>query len=312
MTAVAGPTVSDGRRASGPVVGLGELLWDLLPDGPACGGAPANAACQVASLGVPAAVVSRVATDQLGDRAIALLVSLGVDCGCIQRGQSPPEGPATGTVDVTVDADGKPAYVFARDPAWDHLEWTGDLQSLAARASAVVFGTLAQRAEASRSVIRRFLGATRRECLRVFDVNLRQTFYSADVIRDSLAICEVLKLNGEELPIVAKACGVTHVEDPASAIGQILSGRELLAAAVTLGGEGSIVVAGETVSRLPAAAVHVVDTVGAGDAFTAGLVTGLLGGDIDSGFDERVVVAAHERAVALAARACGHRGAMPP
>lgn len=316
MTAASGPVHPAGPPVVGPVVGLGELLWDLLPDGPACGGAPANTACQVAALGRPAAVASRVAADPLGDSAIEHVASLGVECGGIQRGPAPPRGPATGTVAVAVDAEGRPAYEFARDPAWDHLEWTPAFESLASRASAVVFGTLAQRAEASRRTIRSFLAATRRDCLRVFDVNLRQDFFTAAVIRESIALCDVLKLNREELPIVAEACGLTNSADPVAVLVQLAGLHELSLAALTLGPEGSILVVGGRVSRRTASAIRVVDTVGAGDAFTAGLVVGLLAGAgtaVGHGdWTISAVEAIHDAAAAAAARACGHRGAMPP
>jgi fructokinase len=293
----------------GPVIGLGELLWDLLPDGPACGGAPANAACQVAALGWPAAVVSRVAADPLGQTAIDFLRSHRLDCRGIQIDLTP-QGPATGTVEVEVDAEGRPSYHFATDPAWDHLTWSETLAAFAREASAVVFGTLAQRAALSRSTIHRFLSTTSPRCLRVFDVNLRQSFFTADVIRESLDRASVLKLNLEELPAVAQACDITAT-DRSAALVDLARRFELIAVALTCGPDGSVIATTGSISTRPATAVTVVDTVGAGDAFTAGLVTGLLATRSAGPPAADTLETIHDLASALAGIACGHRGAMP-
>jgi len=182
----------------------------------------------------------------------------------------------TVTVTVSLGPASDASYVFASDTAWDHLAWEPSLGDLAARADALCFGTLGQRSEESRRTIRRFLAAAGR-AVRVFDVNLRQHFYSPELIRESLALANVLKLNDDELPVVAAACGVT-VDDPVSAVRELAERHGLRLAALTRGAAGSLLVADGVVSARPAEARMIIDTVGAGDAFTAAVVMGLLGG----------------------------------
>ncbi len=190
---------------SPPVVaGIGEMLWDVYPDGAHFGGAPANFACHAASLGAESWMVSAVGDDTLGQRALDSLGTLGVRCDLVERDPVHP----TGRVLVTLDADGQPQYEIERDTAWDHLAWSDELARFATRCDAVCFGSLAQRSPASRATIRRFLEAVPRPALRVFDVNLRQRFYDRDVIDASLSLASAVKLNDEELPIVAELCGV--------------------------------------------------------------------------------------------------------
>lgn len=279
------------------VVGLGETLWDVFPDGAVWGGAPGNVACDAAGLGAKSSMVSSVGHDQLGDRGIAVLESLGVDCRHMQRDPQHP----TGTVAVTLGSAGDANYVFAADTAWDHLVWEPLLEPLAAAADAVCFGTLGQRSEESRRTIRRFLAAATK-AVRVFDVNLRQHFYSPELIRESLALATVLKLNDEEWPVVAAACGIA-VDDPVAAVRQLVDRYGLRLAALTRGGDGSVLLADGAVSTRPATASVIVDTVGAGDAFTAAVITGLLRG--------RSLEAIHDHASRLAAFVCGQRGATP-
>jgi len=279
------------------VVGIGETLWDVFSDGAVWGGAPGNVACDSAGLGARSFMVSRVGCDPLGDQGIAALESLGVDCRYLQRDAAHP----TGTVAVSLGPDGDASYVFAADTAWDHLAWEPVLDQLARDADAVCFGTLGQRSTESRKTIRRFLGAATK-AIRVFDANLRQHFYSPELIRDSLALATVLKLNDEELPVVAAACGIAD-ENPVAAVRQIAERHGLRLAALTRGTAGSVLVADGVVSTRAAVAPVVVDTVGAGDAFTAALITGLVRG--------RPLEAIHDHASRLAAFVCGCRGATP-
>jgi fructokinase len=280
------------------VVGIGETLWDLFPDGAVWGGAPGNVACHAAGLGAAAAMVSSVGRDDLGDRGIATLESLGVDCRHVQRDGLHP----TGTVNVLLDAGGDARYEFASDVAWDHLAWDPALEDVAAGAAAVCYGTLGQRAALSRETIRRFLHEAR-GALRVFDVNLRQHFHSPGVLRESLALADALKLNDEELPTVAAACGI-DAADPVTAAHDLAARHGLRLVAITRGAAGSVLVAEGRTSELPARAAAVVDTVGAGDAFTAAMIVGLLRG--------RPLDAIHDHASRLAAFVCGQRGATPP
>ena len=278
------------------IVAIGETLWDLLPDGAVWGGAPGNVACHAAGLGAAGAIVSRVGRDDLGDRGLATLESLGVDCRHMQRDEARP----TGTVAVSLSPTGDARYEFAADVAWDHLAWEPAHAAVAADAAAVCFGTLGQRAEVSRQTIRRFLAAARG--LRVFDVNLRQHFHSAELIRESLALADVLKLNDEELPVVAAACGIAAA-DPVAALRDLAAQYGLRLAALTRGAAGSVLVAGGQTSLAPARATTILDTVGAGDAFTAAVIVGLLRDD--------PLEAIHDHAARLAAFVCGHRGATP-
>ena len=280
------------------IIGLGEVLWDVFPSGAVFGGAPANFACHIAGLGERAAMVSAVGDDRLGRGAIAALEARGVDTSHVHIAAQK----ATGTVDVVIDSAGTPSYLFAADTAWDHFAWEPTLDSLARSCAAVCFGTLAQRSGESRQTIRRFVEATTASSLRVFDVNLRQQFFDPETILKSLSLATVLKLNAEEMPIVAAACG----EKGTSLLGALQGIRQrhgLQAAVLTLGAEGSIIVTDREVSQLPAVAVKVVDTVGAGDAFTAAVVVGLL---------RRLPLAViHRHAASLAAFVCSQRGATP-
>jgi fructokinase len=242
-------------------------------------------------------MVSSVGCDELGERGIAALESHGIDCRHVQRDPRHP----TGTVTVSLGPAGDASYVFASDTAWDHLAWEPSLGDLAARASAVCFGTLGQRAEESRRMIRRFLTAAGK-AVRVFDVNLRQAFYSPELIRESLDLANVLKLNDDELPVVAAACGVS-ADDPVAVVRELAERHGLRLVALTRGAAGSLLVADGVVSTRPAEARTIVDTVGAGDAFTAAVVMGLLGG--------RPLETMHDHAARLAAFVCGHRGATP-
>jgi fructokinase len=242
-------------------------------------------------------MLSGVGCDDLGERGIAALESHGVDCRHVKRDPRHP----TGTVTVSLSPAGDASYVFASGTAWDHLAWEPSLEGLAVRADAVCFGTLGQRSEESRRTIQRFLAAAG-QAVRVFDVNLRQDFYSPELIRESLALANVLKLNDNELPVVAAACGVS-ADDPVAAVHELAERHGLRLAALTRGAAGSVLVADGVVSIRPAEARVIVDTVGAGDAFTAAVVMGLLGG--------RPLEVMHDHAARLAAFVCGHRGATP-
>jgi fructokinase len=255
------------------IVGIGEALWDVYPDAAHFGGAPANFACHAASLGAEAWVVSAVGVDELGDRALNSLRQHGVECGCVRRDRAH----LTGRVLVTLDATGQASYDIAAGTAWDHLEWSDDLASLAGRCDAVCFGTLGQRSPTSRDTIRRFVETTRRAALRVFDVNLRQHFYDSETIETSLAIASAVKLNGDELPLVAELCGI-DAGTPRDMLRELVSRYELRLAALTCGPDGALLLAGGEESKCPAAQSAVVDTVGAGDAFTATLVLDFLRG----------------------------------
>ncbi len=280
------------------IVGIGEILWDVFPDGARFGGAPANFACHAAALAGTATIVSAVGRDRLGDDALAALAAKQVHVDHVARVADWP----TGTVTVRIDAAGHASYEFGRDEAWDHLDWTADLAKLAGQSTAVCFGTLGQRSAASRETIRRVVAATPESALRICDINLRAPFFDDEVIRGSIAACNVLKLNDDELPRVAKICGVPG--SGAEALGALAERFSLRAAALTCGAEGAILVRGREVSHRPGVATTVRDTVGAGDAFTAALTLGLLAGD--------ELDAINDRSCRIAAFVCSQSGATPP
>ena len=250
------------------VAGIGELLWDLLPNGKQLGGAPSNFAYISSLLGNHAAVVSRVGDDPLGTEALERLKALGIETANVQTDDTH----FTGTVDVTIDANGLPEFRIARSVAWDYIEWNGAVQKLASEADIVCFGSLAQRQEPSRSAIHQFLRATRESCLRIFDVNLRQSYYDAITLKTGMALATVVKVNDEELPVVLQSCGLpTKSDDDVSDAELLLEhfGMELVC--VTHGQRGSLLLGKDKRSEHPGFRVQVVDTVGAGDAFTATL-----------------------------------------
>jgi fructokinase len=280
------------------LVGIGEVLWDVYPDAAHFGGAPANFACHASSLGAESWMVSAVGADDLGERAVEKLRERGVQCDHLSRD----ERHATGRVLVALNGTGQPSYEFAADTAWDHLAWSDKLTALAACCDAVCFGTLGQRSPESRETIRRFVEATPVTALRVFDVNLRQRFYDAGTICASLHLASAVKLNDEELPIVGKLCGLRSVT-PREMLIELATRFDLRLAALTRGPRGSLLIAGGAEDDCPAPFTNVVDTVGAGDAFTAALVMGFL---------RRLPLDTINRhANAVASFVCSQKGATP-
>lgn len=253
------------------VVGLGELLWDFLPTGKQLGGAPANVAYHAQALGDRGLVLSRIGADALGEEALSLLRRQGIDVSHVQQDRASP----TGTVSVSLNQQGHPTFVITHDVAWDNMVCTDDWRSIAADADAVCFGTLAQRSSVSSRAVRDFLDATSDRCLVTFDVNLRQFFYSAEIIRSSLERSNVCKLNEQELPTVASIIGL-KVTTAAETARRIVETFDLRCMAVTRGEQGSVLVSSDEIVEHPGYRVEVQDTVGAGDAFTAGLIHGLL------------------------------------
>lgn len=255
------------------IVGLGEILWDVFPDGARLGGAPANFASHAASLGedrVRVAIVSSVGDDDFGRRAVEKLGSQGLDTSAVQQSDRP-----TGRVLVNLDEAGKATYEFAADSAWDRLEWNDSLRDLAKEADAVCFGSLGQRSEVSRETIQRFVATMAPDSTRVFDINVRPPFIEEAVIRESLRLANVLKLNDDELAMLAEMLELSSDSDQAM-LEEMSERFDLTTIALTRGAEGSLLIRGDEVSNIPALETEVVDTVGAGDSFTAALVLGLL------------------------------------
>ncbi len=251
------------------IVGLGEVLWDLLPERTCLGGAPANFAYITTLLGDQGIVASRVGEDSRGLHALQRMKELRLDVDHVQRDGEH----ATGTVRVELDGEGVARFEIAHPVAWDFLEWTADWRKLAEEVDAVCFGSLAQRSELSRATIRQFVRATRPSAVKVFDVNLRQSYYSREVLEESMRLAEIVKLNDEELPMVLGACGFQFSQgDELGAAGQLIEAYDLHLVCITRGGRGSLLVRNGQVSEHAGFPVRVADTVGAGDAFTAGLV----------------------------------------
>ncbi len=262
-----GPMRAEGEsEAPKTIVGLGEVLWDLLPDGKKLGGAPANFAYHAALLGDRGIAASRVGDDELGAEIRTQFRELGLSLDCLQ---TDPEHP-TGTVKVELDARGQPDYTIIENVAWDNLQWSPEWEALAGQTDAVCFGSLAQRSAVSRDTIARFLAGTRPGAVRIFDINLRQHYYSAEILRQSLEQATVVKLNDEELAAVLEALGLAAGNDLGAAQ-RLLAAFELELLCVTRGARGSWLLRHTESHEHPGIAVEVADTVGAGDAFTAAL-----------------------------------------
>ena len=280
------------------ILGIGELLWDLLPDGRQMGGAPANFAYHARALGADARIVSRVGDDDLGRELIARLESLDVPTYCVSVDPTHP----TGTVTVEVASDGQPRYTIHEGVAWDHLAPDPPLVMTLCGAEAVCFGTLAQRTEPSRTTIRELVGHAPKSAIRVCDINLRQDFYSPETLDASLQLANVAKLNDTELPLAGRLLGIDGT--PREQIAALQHRYDLRLVAWTRGSQGSLLFDGTHWQDHPGLRTDVKDTVGAGDSFTAAITLGLLAGwEI-----EKLSNLANE----VAAYVCTCAGATPP
>lgn len=280
------------------VVGIGEALWDVLPEGKKIGGAPANFAYHVSQFGLESRVVSAVGDDVLGEEILMNFRKKNLQC------MVPKVAFPTGTVQVTVDDAGIPCYDIRQNVAWDNIPFTEELRRLAGRTCAVCFGSLAQRSEVSRNTVRSFLEAMPDgdDIYRVFDINLRQNFYTQETVRDSLDRCNILKINDEELDIVGGMFGYSG-HDAQGNCRKLLETFGLKMVILTCGVNGSHVFTRDSVSFRATPKVSVADTVGAGDSFTAAFISALLKG--------KTVEEAHELAVDVSAYVCTQNGAMP-
>lgn len=280
------------------VVGMGEALWDVLPEGKKIGGAPANFAYHVSQFGLPSCVVSAVGEDTLGKEITENFTSKGLN-------QLIAEVPyPTGTVQVEIDQAGVPQYEIKENVAWDNIPYTSELEDLAKKTKAVCFGSLAQRNVVSRNTINSFLDAMPRteDSLVVFDVNLRQGFYNKEILCNSMKRCNILKINDEELVTVSRMFGYPGI-DLQDKCWILLGKYNLKMLILTCGINGSYVFTPGNVSFQPTPKVEVADTVGAGDSFTAAFIASILKG--------KSVQEAHSRAVRTSAYVCTKKGAMP-
>lgn len=291
------------------VVGIGEALWDCMPEGRKFGGAPTNFAYHCGQFGLDSHAVSAVGDDPLGHEILNL---------CAEKGQKvimPKVHYPTGTVQVTLDTNGIPQYEIKQDVAWDNIPFTPELADLARRADAVCFGSLAQRSYVSRTTIQQFVAQMRPEAIKVFDINLRQGFFTRETIEKSLEMCNILKINDEELVAVSRIFGALPQSDEhfdtvwanldfqAKCL-TLLKKYDLRLLILTCGVNGSYVFSPDgSISTRSTPQVEVADTVGAGDSFTAAFISSLLQG--------QPVAQAHERAVQVSAFVCTQHGAMP-
>jgi len=256
------------------ILGIGELLWDMLPEGPQLGGAPANYGVMAGRLGNHSTILSRIGDDGFGERALQVLKPLPVDCSQLQVDPGQP----TGWVSVEFE-QGQPHYTIHQPVAWDFFDLSEVWLEMADKADAVCFGSLAQRSEQSRRTIHELVRRSRPECKRIFDVNLRAPFYSAEIVHESLQLASVMKMNDAEVPLVLELLGLR-------AAASLRKGADLLLArfadlelvAITCGGDGSLLVGRSEWHQHPGIPTKVVDTIGAGDAFTAAMTHYLLRG----------------------------------
>ncbi|WP_163718604.1 carbohydrate kinase family protein [Mangrovibacterium lignilyticum] len=277
------------------VIGIGELLWDVFPDHKQMGGAPCNFAFHVSKLGLDSLAISSIGHDELGDEIIKKLDNIGLRYD-IQRLDH-----ITGIVQVTLSGDGIPHYEICQPVAWDFIGMKPEYAEITNQTIAVCFGSLAQRSIVSRATIRAFIRQVPDSALKVFDINLRQRFYSEELIQESLKLCNVLKINDEEIKIVADMFGLDGTDKENCMT--ILEQFNLKLVALTCGTNGSYLITSEESSFLETPKVKVADTVGAGDSFTAAIVVGML--------NRKPLKKTHQMAVNLSAFVCSHHGAMP-
>jgi fructokinase len=280
------------------VVGLGEVLWDVLPEGKKLGGAPANFAYHAGQfLGMNNTIaVSALGEDKLADETIEALREHGLN-DLLPRVPYP-----TGTVQVQLDEQGIPTYDIKENVAWDNIPFDDDIAEIARNCRAVCFGSLAQRNVVSRETIQKFLDATPPDCLKIFDINLRQQFYTQEILRESFQRCNILKINDEELVLIGRMFGYPGL-DIENKCWLILGKYNLDMLVLTCGTNGSYVFTSGHVSFQETPKVKVADTVGAGDSFTGSFVGSILNG--------KSVPEAHRTAVQVSAYVCTQNGAMP-
>ena len=278
------------------VVGLGEALWDVLPEGKKLGGAPANFAYHAGQFGLQTIAVSALGEDALSEETVQQLEEKKLNY------EMPRVPYPTGTVLVELDAEGIPTYDIKENVAWDNIPFSESIENIARHAQAVCFGSLAQRNVVSRETIYKFLDSTPSDCVKIFDINLRQQFYTKEVIQESLKRCNILKINDEELITIGRMFGYPGLDIENKCF--LILGKYNLDMLVLTGGvNGSYVFTPGKVSYQPTPKVEVADTVGAGDSFTGSFCAAILRG--------KTVEEAHQLAVRVSAYVCTQNGAMP-
>lgn len=279
------------------ITGLGEILWDLLPDGKKPGGAPANFVYHIQQLGYESYIVSAVGEDELGHEILDWMDKKNINKDYMARSDRYP----TGKVEVTLDQNGDPEYNIIEDVAWDYIPYNSKIYDLAVQTSAVCFGTLAQRNQKSKQTIHKFLQNTSKNCIKIYDINLRQNYYDEELIDHNLQLSNVLKLNAEELLTLSEMFNIAG--DESELLKKLQSRYDLELIALTKGSEGSRLWTAQESSVAKPRDTRVKDTVGAGDSFTAGLVSGLL--------KNLSLKECHANANLLASYVCSRDGATP-
>ncbi len=275
------------------IIGIGELLWDVLPTGKKAGGAPVNFAYHASRCGAESYAISAVGNDSLGDEILREIEGIGIG-HLIER-----VGHSTGTVLVKLK-DGIPDYTIIEGVAWDYIPLTEEMKQLAKRADAVCFGTLAQRSEMSRETIQALLSYVPEDAYRILDVNIRQHYYSKEIIESSLRKCNVFKINDDELLLMKKLFHLEGENDTDVCL-KIVKAFNLKFLILTAGAEYSTIFTPDDVSHIKTHKVEVVDTVGAGDSFTGAFISSILQG--------KTLAEAHQTAVDKAAFVCTRAGA---
>ena len=282
------------------IISLGEVLWDLFPDGQRFGGAPANFACHAAIQGAAVTMVSAVGDDQHGHDAIGILSAYGIDVSLVQI---IPDAP-TGTVGVALDNNGKPTFTIHQGSAWDRIIWNDALTSRITTADAVSFGTLAQRSAVSRATIRRAVKAALAKGIPcILDINLRPPFFDAEMIRDSVQLASILKLSDDELVEVCSACSISETSRQDVMLQGLFEFGNLDIVVLTRGKDGAVLVTPDDTVTQNGISANVIDTVGAGDSFTAAFLIGELRGESRK---QNL-----RRSCEIAAATCTHAGAVP-
>jgi fructokinase len=282
------------------IVAMGDGLWDLFPDGPRFGGATANFACHSSILGAEVYMVSGVGEDEHGEALLQVYQKHRVNSDLVQVLQDYP----TGIVHVELTESGLPTFTIGENAAWDHWEWNQEIEEAVRKADALYFGTLGQRGDTARAGVRNALAIAQNQNIpRILDINLRAPFYNDSLIRDSIDLCSVLKLSDEELKRVTQACKLNSPIGDTAALKELSSKFDLELVVMTRGAEGAVLISEEELVEQPGEPVTVVDTVGAGDSFTASMTLDLL-----EGKDYPQIL---KTACRVAAGVCSHAGAVP-
>ena len=285
---------------SARIVAMGDGLWDLFPDGPRFGGATANFACHSARLGADVHMVSGVGEDERGEALLQVYRKHGVNIDLVQVLKDYP----TGVVHVELTEKGLPTFTIGENAAWDHWEWNEEIDRMVTKADALYFGTLGQRGQSSRVGIRKALAIAKgQKTPRILDINLRAPFFDDGLICESIALCSILKISDEELHRVCQACGIELSQSDEKVLGELRTKFRLDLVVMTQGAEGAILAHADGMVEQPGVPANLVDTVGAGDSFTASMTLGLLQGK------EYTEILAD--ACQIAAEVCSHAGAVP-